>query len=381
MRIVIVVSHPIQYFTPIYREIAKFSDLSLTVFFHSRLGLDSYFDDKFGKFIQWDIPLLNGYPYYFLSDKSNFWPISFNIVHQLIKKNPDVIILNGYNSLINITAWITGKLIGSKVMIRGDTRLTPLNSHSLIKSQLKRLMFRFADGFLSIGQLNRAYFEALGVPSKKIFFAPFCVDNSKFNLGNLRNDSRKKFRSNLNLSLETKVILFVGKLVPGKRPGDIIVAMSRLRENHQNIVLVVVGSGELEDILRTQALEYEVNVLFLGFKNQSELPEIYAGCDIFVFPATLESWGLVVNEAMAAGMPVIVSDDVGAASDLVRDRSTGIVFPAKDIGRLTAAIDDLLSSPELAMRFGANSQDVINSWSVEACAIDTVFAATDILSD
>jgi len=118
-------------------------------------------------------------------------------------------------------------------------------------------------------------------------------------------------------------------------------------------------------------------IRFVGFLNQSALPGLYAAADLFVLPSEEEPWGLIVNEVMAAGLPVIVSDQVGAAADLVECRNTGIIFPCGDICALRSGLETLLSSPELRKTMGMNARKLIRSWDVDACASKFVAAARD----
>jgi glycosyltransferase involved in cell wall biosynthesis len=240
-------------------------------------------------------------------------------------------------------------------------------------------MLKHVDACLSIGTLNKEYYRSLGVPDHKILFAPFCVDNSVFDLGSGRAEARRKARCKLEITPEAKVILFVAKLIARKRPSDLIKALGNLSSKHSDAVLLLVGSGEDEASLRELADCSDVDVRFVGFKNQRELPSLYAASDVFVLPAEGEPWGLVVNEAMAAGLPVIVTDDVGAAPDLVTGKGTGLVYPTGDIASLGQALDDLLSSSERRISLGVNARTQIENWDVKNCAFATVDAVQDVL--
>ena len=126
---------------------------------------------------------------------------------------------------------------------------------------------------------------------------------------------------------------------------------------------------------RTTAVSLGNRAMFVGFQNQSALPALFAASDIFVLPSSDEPWGLVVNEAMASGLPVIVSDDVGAATDLVQGRGTGRTYPVGDVERLADCLSELLGSGELRRAMGRTAESVIADWSPEASAAGIAAAA------
>lgn len=182
-------------------------------------------------------------------------------------------------------------------------------------------------------------------------------------------------RHELGVLRDGTIVLFAAKLIRLKRASDLIDAFSRICGRVPDSHLVIVGSGEEEDNLRRQVAGVaDGRVHFLGFLNQTDLPSIYAACDLFVLPSDNESWGLVVNEAMAAGLPVIVSDDVGAAPDLVANTGAGMVYPCGDIDALAACLETMLGDGGLRTRVAARSREVIASWDV-TCTADAITSA------
>ena len=220
----------------------------------------------------------------------------------------------------------------------------------------------------------------LGVAPLDIYFAPFCVDNAVFALGSGREAARQLQRQKLGVPADAVVVLFASKLIFRKRAADLLKAFEEITSSHKSAFLLIAGSGPEEPVLREAASGSGAKVQFLGFKNQTELPALFAASDIFVLPSAGEPWGLVVNEAMAAGLPVIVSDDVGAAPDLVEGKDTGVVFPVGDIGRLRNALEMLLSSSELRARMGRNAFMHIGQWDVQASANGIANAARAVVA-
>lgn len=375
LRLAVLVSHPIQYFVPLFRLLAKREDLDFIVFYHTRVGTVAYRDEGFGRDIQWDIPLLEGYPHRFLSDRPENGGCQWGIVRALLHERPDVLVVHGYTSPTNLLAMLLARMLGVRTLMRGDTRIQKGHS-STLRRWLKRAILSLCDGAIAVGSANRDYYLSLGVNAEGVFFAPFSVDNAAFALPILEQEiHRLGLRSELGVPEEALLVLFASKLIRRKRASDLIDAFARVRGQHPRSHLVIVGSGAEEATLRHLASEKGNGcVHFLGFQNQSELPRTFAACDLFVLPSDNEPWGLVVNEAMASGLPVIVSDDVGAAQDLVANTGAGMVYPCGDIDALAACLEGMLGEEGPRRKMAVRSRDVIQSWDI-TCTADAIAAA------
>ena len=379
-RVAYLVSHPIQYQAPLLRKIAALPEVDLTVFFMSDLSVRGYWDPGFGIHLKWDVPLLDGYRYEFLPavgprDRLSFWrPLSYRLRHFLRHGRFDVLWVHGYWHNVTLRAILWAKSLGMKVLLRGESHLMS-ETPSPVKRQLKKAvlpgLFRLIDGFLAIGTLNREYYVHYGVPDRKIFMMPYAVDNEFFQKKvSKARIYREHLRAELGLEPGRPVILYASKLQRHKRPRDLLEAYVKLSPDgarEPRPYLLFVGDGEewhrLEE--RVRGLGWR-SVLFLGFKNQSELPRYYDLCDVFVLPSAKEPWGLVVNEAMNAAKPVVVSDRVGCAPDLVREGVNGFVFPVGDIAALAERLRWLTEDPELAHRMGQESLRIIDKWNFDA---------------
>lgn len=380
VRLVILVSHPIQYFAPVFRALARRPEIALSVVYHCRMGLEKSFDEGFGGDVRWDIPLVEGYDHRFLSSTTRLGGVRPAIVGALRELRPDVLMVHGYASATNLLAIFAGKSIGAKLLMRGDTRVQPGAQRRRFTSAVKRALFKAIDGFVSVGSGNAGYYRSLGVPDEKIFFAPFCVDNRAFQLDRPRREAeRRAARAELGLPAQSVVLCFAGKLAERKCPRDLLDAYAGVAATHPQVRLVFIGSGMEEANLRRTAESLAMpDVVFAGFRNQSELPRYLAASDIFVLPARDEPWGLAVNEAMAAGLPVVVSDEVGAAADLVAGKGTGAVFRCGSVEELTRAIETLVESPELRTAMSARARQVIAEWDVENC-VDGIVRASALV--
>jgi glycosyltransferase involved in cell wall biosynthesis len=374
IRLAILVSHPIQYFAPVYEAIAAGGMVDLTVVFRTCVGLREYHDPGFGQAISWDIPLLDGYRNCFLSRKTTLHGIELSIIPWLIRERPEALLLHGYNQPTNLLALFVGKLLRIEVLMRGDTRLPRTGLQRGLKTAFKRLLFRSLDGFISIGRANAAYYQALGVPPAKVHLSPLCVRNAFFAMTCIdRRIARDSLRAELGVPRDAIVILFASKLLARKRASDLVAAFNKFAANTPDAWLWMAGSGPEEAALKQMAVETG-RIRFLGFRNQSELPKLYAASDVFVLPSEDEPWGLVVNEVMAAGLPVVVTDDVGAAYDLVEAKDSGFVYPVGDINRLADVLRALVLDPARRKTMGRNAQTLIARWDVNDSAAGIVRA-------
>lgn len=382
LKLGVLVSHPIQYFVPVYRELAKDEGVDLMVLYRTRVGLDEYYDEGFGQTVKWDIQLVDGYPHYFLSNKNKIAGVEWNVIRELFCHRFDVLMVHGYSSVTNLLAIFVARMLGTKVLMRGDTRAQAHHDKANLRVLFKRTLFKLCNGFVTIGELNRAYYQQHGVSSGCIYFAPFCVQNEHFSvLRELGAQCRKNVRFELGLEAESLIILFASKLIRRKRADDLIRAFALLTEVFPAVCLVIAGSGEEEQSLRQLAVDTGVKqIRFLGFQNQKQLPLLYAASDIFVLPADSEPWGLVVNEVMAAGLPVIVSHEVGAAPDLVEGKGTGIVYPCGNVLALFEALRLLITHPELREQMAGKAVDLISRWDVKACATGILQATEAVAS-
>jgi len=379
MNILILISHPIQYLVPFFRELSRTKGINLKVLYTWNFGVESTFDKQFGREVKWDIPLLEGYRYAFLKNRSpkpssDFWgQINFGIVCELKKEKPDALLVFGWNGFTNWLAFFTAFTAGIKVFLRGES---PLNQELMkpawkrfLKGFILRPLFSEITKFFYIGSENKKFYEHYGVPEEKLVFVPYAVNNERFmSTSKLLKANRKELREKLlRINDNSPVILFVGKLIKKKRPMDLLKAFEILNTKYDihNTALVFVGDGELRPTLEKYTKEHKLNgVHFTGFKNQTELPQHYTVADLFVLPSGPgETWGLVVNEAMCFGLPVVVSDVVGCAPDLVHNGENGYIFPAGNVEKLSEVLKKILEQDK--EKLGAESFKIVGRYSFQ----------------
>lgn len=387
-RLAILISHPVQYFAPLFRRLAQQPEIDLTVLYCSLHGARMVSDPGFGISFAWDVPLLGGYRH---KELKNFWrgqPKGFfgyinpGVIKHLRTGGYDAVIVFGWGSLATWLAFAGCRLAGIPWMLYGDTISLYEADYRWpkreLRSMLLRTLFKATSAFLISGAFNRQFYEQHGVSSDKCFDVPLSVDVEHFSRraeeAKLR---QQELRSELGIPPDEVIFLFVGKLVRWKRPQDLLEVLKRLRLSTPNIAVAFVGEGELRPSLEAQTVKLGLDsVHFLGFRNQSELPQMYAIADAFVLPSSSDRKPLVVNEAMACGLPVIVSDRTGVwgPGDIVRDGENGFVYPCGDMDALAEAVRKLAADPDLRHRMGKRSAEIIQNFDYEKC-VDGILAA------
>jgi glycosyltransferase involved in cell wall biosynthesis len=383
VRLAYLVSHPIQYQAPLLRRIALEPDIDLTVLFGSDFSVRGYKDRGFGVEVAWDTPLLDGYRSEFLrpsrdtGEVSPTTPISRGIFRRLQQSDGspafDALWVHGYASINSLQAILAANALGIPVLLRAESWLADRVRSPwklVIKSAFFKLLGKGISAVLPIGTVNAAYWTHYFGASVPQFLMPYAVNNEYFaGLAAAAAPREQELRAELGLSAERPVILFASKLQQRKHADHLLEAYSRLiadRTPQERPCVVVVGDGEQRAQLEAQAQQLRLeDVRFTGFRNQSELPRFFQLADVFVLPSRHEPWGLIVNEAMASGCPVIVSADVGCHADLITDGVEGCVFPVGDIPALTHALRQVFSDPLTAARMGEAARRRISTWTYE----------------
>ncbi len=380
-RLAVVQTHPVQYHAPFYRALAEADDLDITVFYGSgRYGCETTYDEGFGLAVRWDVPVLEGYRSVFLRNVSPrpsvnrlFGLLTPETGLSFLKGRFDAVLLNGYGLAYFWLALLSAKALGLPVLLRAET--TTLRRPGGEQSALRRLMkaallrpfLSSTAGFLPIGTLSADFYRAHGVPEKRLFEAPYCVDNAFFRRQMRRcAGARDRVRADLGIRDEA-VGVYVAKLIPRKRPLDLLRAYAGMKLRRK-MALIFVGAGrlrpEMEQFVREHGLR---RVHFVGFKNQKALSPYYMACDFSVLPSAFESWGLVVNEAMVHGLPVVTTDMVSSAYDLVRPGRTGWRYPAGDVGALSDILDAIVGDPGRCEPMGRAARELVAQYDFAAC--------------
>jgi glycosyltransferase involved in cell wall biosynthesis len=241
------------------------------------------------------------------------------------------------------------------------------------RQRVYRAAFDRVDAFLVIGTRNRDYYRAFGVPDEKFFWAPYGVDNDWFSLSEpARGLARDRVRRQLDVSDASVVFASSAKLIARKRPFDLVDAVATVRRRGIDARALFIGDGEERAAIEAHARRAGIAEFtrIAGFVNQAELPAWYAAADALVLPSdSRETWGLVVNEAMAAGLPVVVSEAAGCSVDLVRDGENGFTYPCGDVSALAERLFSIASLTGDARRaLGNRSREIVSQFGISVAA-------------
>jgi glycosyltransferase involved in cell wall biosynthesis len=373
-RVLILASHVIQYSSPLFRRMAQDPRLDLQIAYCTLQGATPSIDPEFGVEVQWDTSVLEGYPWIRLPNRSpipglgHFFGLFNPGVWGLIRNNHfDAAILPGY---FYFTAWIAiaaAKWNGTPILFVTDSHgLRSWRAQSRWKLRFKkwlvRRIFSLGSAILVSSSGGVEYLKSLGFPNNHIFLVPTAVDNDWW-IEQAAKVDRDAVRAAWKIPNDASIALFCAKLQLWKGPKDLLEAFACA--NVSNSYLVYAGDGPERANLERRSSELGLadRVRFLGFVNQTQLPSAYRAADFFVLPSLFEPFGLVINEAMLCGLPVVVSDRVGAKFDLVRPDENGYVFPAGDVKALAAILQRILLDPKKRELMSAEARKRMQTWS------------------
>lgn len=338
-------THPIQYQVPLWQALARDGSVPFEVWYLSDHGTRPSYDPGFGKKFAWDIDTLSGYPHQFLrcrpgSTPAGFWKCSLRerLRDRLRASRARALWIQGWQVAGYWQALWEARAAGAELWLRGESN--DLRPQPSWKQPLKRIqlgyLFGHVNRFFYIGSANRRLYTKYGVPESRLYPAPYAVDNQRFatqadTLRSARRDLRKRWR----IPEDAFCVLFCGKFIDKKRPMDVVKAAQLFwNENPaSDLHLLFAGAGELGSALRASCsvafdaerpadvssapLRSGPPASFAGFLNQREISQAYVAADCLVLPSDHgETWGLVVNEALASGLPCLISEACGCAEDL-----------------------------------------------------------------
>ncbi len=389
LRLAYVTSHPIQYQAALFRTLAATPDVDFKAFFATDWGLENQFDPGFGRHITWDVPLLAGYAHEFVPNLAPKPTVSRftglvnpSIGAALRRWRVDVVIVHGYMHATTWLAMAQCRAAGIPVLIRGESNLLPARRPVVrAAKQLAAMALRqLVAGAVAIGSHNAAYWRSYGVRRQSYLPRTLLGLDNAFFRGHAEAAHARaaQWRREFGLTASTLIAGYAAKLSHVKDAKTLIEAFGRAAV--PDTALVVVGDGVLRAELEALARRFpQATMKFTGFLNQTEMPSAYALSDVFVLPSIFEPWGLVINEAMNLARPVIVSDQVGCAPDLVGP-DNGWVFPAGDVAALTTILREALAAGgrERLERMGAASLARIAHWGLPETAHGFVAAANAV---
>jgi len=380
----IIATHPIQYQVPWFRGLATSEEVELKVYF-CLLPNEHQQSIGFGNAFKWDVPLLDGYPWECLQslcEKPSLDGFFANKVSSLAEKikqdGIQQMVITGWHAYPMLQALVACIRLGIPCMVRGESNA--MRPRSWKARLFHRLLLPCYQAYLAIGEGNAGFYRGYGVSVKKIFYARYFIDNERFiQQAEAELPNRMKYRHQWAIPNDSICFLYVGKFEPKKRIFDILDALKILQTTQDKQLdrfhLLVVGSGELETEIRRRVETEQLPVSFAGFMNQSEISQAYVVADVLVLPSDHgETWGLVVNEAMVSGLPVLISDRVGCGPDLVYGKDTGCVFPCGDSKKMAEVMESMTQNKASLKCMADNARKHIQQYSATAAVKGTLEA-------
>jgi glycosyltransferase involved in cell wall biosynthesis len=370
-KLAILTTHPIQYNAPVFKLLQQRRNIDIKVFYTwGEEVLKDKYDPGFGKNIEWDIPLLEGYDAVFVKNVAkdpgshHFKGIDNpNLIQEIEEWNADAILVFGWSFKSHLKALrhFSGK---RKILFRGDSTL--LDEVKGIKQRLRRSFLKWVyshvDVALYVGQNNKNYFLTHGLKERQLILAPHAIDNDRFNKI-IEKEEIVAERTRLGIDNQDFVLLFAGKLEPKKQPDYLIQLGTRLK-SYPSVKFLIVGNGIMESELK-ESVKEDKRFIFLNFQNQTRMPFINKMADMLILPSKGpgETWGLAINEAMACGLPVAASNKCGGAIDLIDKGRNGVIFAPDDWDTVEKFVLELAGDSAQYARAVENSHAIIERFS------------------
>ncbi len=388
-RVLAIASHAVQYAAPIFRLMAQHPQLDFQVAYCGMRGAEAGHDPEFGHSVKWDVPLLDGYAWTHVpnhgSGTESFFGLRNPGLWKLIRSGRFDAVLC-YVGYLRATFWISflaAKATRTAFLFGTDTiTLAPLDGR-MWKRPIKRFawpfLFRLADQVIVPSSGTRELMLSLGIPEERVTLTPNIVENDWWITQSAGVD-RAAVRQSWGATADDMIVLFCAKLQPWKRPLDLLRAFAAAKL--PRAFLVFAGEGPLRPELESAGASLGIaeRVRFLGFVNQRQLPAIYSGADLLVLPSEYDAFGLVINEAMLCGCPVVASDRVGAVRDLIESGRTGFVYRCGDVSELASLLRRVSTHDPPLSELGRAARARMQSWSPRENIEATVNAITKAVS-
>jgi glycosyltransferase involved in cell wall biosynthesis len=363
------ISHPIYYHLGIWRELEKIKELDSKVYYFSDTGLKEFVDSEMDVKRSWgDSTTLQGYKneilknYGIKKDKYNFLSkVNFSIFNIIRKEKPDAVLVNGYVLLSDWITILSAKLFGSKILFRGEANLKETDFSNSYKAKIKKILlpiiFNFSNKVLYSCHGNKEYYKYYGVDEKKLVYYPCAVDNDYFQ-SQKKSLNKENTRSELGIPKDDLVLIMVGKIINLKRPYDLVDAVKKVK--NQNLTIIFLGDGPEKEKLEDYVKKYNLKAIFPGFKTQNEISKYFVASDVYFMLSNKDNSPKAMNEAMNFGLPVICTNIVGTAHDLVDDGKNGFIVSVGDVESISKKIEFFNSNRDKLKHFSKNTFEKVN---------------------
>lgn len=349
IRVAMVTNIPAPYRIPVYERVVRDPRIELCVFFCSGREPDREWDLQEARYSQVFLKEK------FITYRGRFIHCNPDAWSRLSAFKPDVVITTGFNPTF-LVAFAHAWAHGARHVAMTDGTFFTEQGLSGVHRWVRRRVYARTSAFIGASVGSFELYRSYGVDDADLFQSHLCADNAAY--------------SPVPDAQKLHDFVYSARFIPAKNP---LFAMEVARAVAQKIGrrtrLLMMGSGELDEALRehAKAMSQEVEVTFAGFVRQADLPRHYASAHVMLFPTQIDTWGVVANEAMAAGVPVLVTPMAGVANDLVLDGVNGRVLPL-DLPAWTTAAAQLLMDPSCRSSFSTQAQDRVQHYSYDAAA-------------
>jgi glycosyltransferase involved in cell wall biosynthesis len=316
-----------------------------------------------------------------LIENINFWERAIGVVREIKKIKPDVVNITGYSEIASWIILLYCKLNGIKTILSNESTSGDHKRNKVVE-YLKSFIITKFDGYFNFGTLSKNYLISLGGKPEKMLVNRNCVDNVSINRI-YENTQPKREQIKTELNLRSKNFVFVGRLIEYKNLLRMLEAFKMAQSKTQNDWgIIILGDGEQKEELVRYIADFNIkNISIHKGVSWDKVPYFLALGDVLVLPSYSETWGLVVNEAMACGLPVMVSEKCGCALDLVKNNENGFIFSPYSIKEMTDLFLKFMTNEVDLAKMGAVSKEIIHSYSLENVAremYDSFLKVTDL---
>lgn len=297
--------------------------------------------------------------------------MNYTVFSELKRECPDVVISCGWDSLASYMSYIYCKMHNKKFILWSGSTINEPSWRRTISKPLVKFLVKNSDSYIAYGTRAREYLMHLGAKEDRIFIAWNTVDNSFFEANSkITAEEKDRFKDKLGIK-KRLVILYAGQLIERKGVYNLLEGYSSMKKEIDDVALLIVGRGMEEDTLRRKCVQENISdVVFAGFVEYGHLPKYFGISDMFILPSYEEVWGLVINEAMACGLPVITTDKVGASVDIVENGVNGFVVRDRDSHELYNSMKKIIVDNELRQKMAESSKQIIRKFRIEHTARD-----------
>jgi glycosyltransferase involved in cell wall biosynthesis len=395
LKLLFIISHPIQYNAPLFAYIANNSQYTIKVFYTLGRSSDVVANNGFGIPENWNLNLLAGYDYEFIENTSSYpsslsyWGIKNpSLIEKIISYNPAGIVIYAWKpqSHFSVLNYFHGKI---PILFRGDSSTLDdpygFSLRSFFRYTFLKWVYRKVDYAISPGTASDQYFLKSGLRQNQIIRAEHAIDNQRFmNMTKIEEEQLFELSSSLSIKPKEVIFLFAGKFIDKKNPLFLIDAFTQLKQLNDNVRLLLVGNGVLQNMIKEKIsklpLHIASSIKLLPFQDQNQIKLLYRVSNVFVLPSKgpQETWGLSVNEALACGIPVIVSNRCGSSNDLVKNDVNGLVFKSEDTQDLIQKMM-LMCNDEYRRGLAEKAKDSLKNYTYHSfiAALDQIFTSIE----